>query len=108
VTEGASSNAWVVDTKNRLITRPLGREVLPGVTRAGVRDIISRTGLTLVERPFCVAEALQAQEAFNTAASATVMPVVKIDATPIGDGRPGPITRRLRETFHQHAQVSIV
>ncbi len=108
VTEGASSNAWIVDGEGRLITRPLGRALLPGVTRAGVRDMIAKAGLTLIERPFRVAEALTAKEAFNTAASATVMPVVRIDGQPIGDGRPGPITKRLREAFHHTAHLSAV
>ncbi len=108
VTEGASSNAWIVDGEGRLITRPLGRALLPGVTRAGVRDMIAKASLTLIERPFRVAEALTAKEAFNTAASATVMPVVMIDGQPIGDGRPGPITKRLRQAFHHSAHLSAV
>lgn len=106
VTEGASSNAWIIDGEGRLITRPLGRDLLPGITRAGVRQIAEKTGLTLAERPFRVAEALAAREAFNTAASATVMPVVTINGTPIGNGRPGALTLRLRAVFHDYAKQS--
>lgn len=107
VTEGASSNAWIVDGEGCLVTRQLDPAILPGVTRATVRDAIARAGLMLAERPFRVAEAQGAREAFNTAASATVMPVVRIDGRPIGGGRPGPVTEMLRKTFHQMAHFSI-
>jgi D-alanine transaminase len=107
VTEGASSNAWIVDSQGRLVTRPLGLELLPGVTRATLLDVIAASGLTLVERPFRVAEALAAREAFGTAASSTVLPVVRIDGVEIGGGRPGPVVSRLRQTFHRSAQISV-
>lgn len=106
VTEGASSNAWIVDGDGRLVTRPLGRDILPGITRRTLLDLIAREGLTLVERAFTREEALRAREAFVTSASATVMPVVRVDGTPIGDGKPGPLTRLLRQSFHQVAAVS--
>lgn len=105
VTEGASSNAWIVTDKG-LVTRTLGRALLPGVTRATVLDLAAREGLAVEERAFTVAEAQAAREAFNTAASATVMPVVTIDGKPVGDGKPGPVALKLRSTFHQVAKVS--
>jgi D-alanine transaminase len=106
ITEGASSNAWIVDAEGKLITRTLGRELLPGVTRATLLDLIARDSLAVEERAFTVAEAYQAREAFTTSASATVMPVVKIDDRLIGDGKPGAFTMRLRSSFHQVAKVS--
>lgn len=107
VTEGASSNAWIVSSTGTIITRGLGRDLLPGVTRATLLDLLARDGLAIDERPFTLAEALAAREAFTTSASATVMPVVRIDDTTIGDGRPGALAQRLRSTFHQIAEVSI-
>lgn len=106
VTEGASSNAWIVTADGRLVTRQLGTDVLPGVTRATLLDLAARDGVSVEERAFTLGEALAAREAFTTSASATVMPVVRIDDSVIGDGRPGAITTRLRATFHQVAKVS--
>lgn len=106
VTEGAASTAWIVDAGGILRTRPLSRELLPGVTRATVLDVIADIGLEFEERPFSVDEARAAREAFNTAASSVVQPVVAIDGAAIGDGKPGPVTRHLRESFHQLAARS--
>lgn len=106
ITEGASSNAWIVTAEGILVTRPLGREILPGITRSTVIDVAKAEGLNVEERPFYRAEALHAREAFITSATNTVMPVVKIDNDPIGDGRPGPLARRLRSRFHHIAEIS--
>lgn len=106
VTEGASSNAWIVKADGNLVTRQLGRDLLPGVTRATLLDLISQDGLGFEERPFTLAEAKEAREAFTTSASATVMPVVRIDGSNVGDGKPGALTLRLRSSFHQVAKVS--
>lgn len=106
VTEGASSNAWIVTRDASLVTRPTGRQILPGVTRATLIDLLARDGIALDERAFTVEEALAAREAFTTSASATVMPVVRIDRQSIGNGVPGPLSRKLRSTFHQVARVS--
>lgn len=104
VTEGASSNAWIVDAEDRLVTRHLDRAILPGVTRATLMDAIRLAGLVVVERAFTVEEAKSAREAFITSASNTVMPVVRIDDVAIGGGRPGPVALRLRTRFHQVAE----
>ena len=106
VTEGASSNAWILDARGRLVTHPRETTILAGVARATVIDVLAEAGVDLIERPFRVAEALAAREAFITSASATVMPVVKIDGTAIGDGRPGHVTQLLRSRFHQVAEIS--
>jgi D-alanine transaminase len=102
VTEGASSNAWIV-TKGEVVTRPVDNSILNGISRMVAKEAIAAQGLRLDERPFSVAEAKAAREAFVTAASQIVQPVVRIDGTAIGDGRPGPVATALRRAFHRYA-----
>ena len=83
----ASSNAWIVTGAEGVVTRQADERILAGVTRATVIDAIRSCGLALEERPFSLAEALAAREAFVTSASNTVMPVVTVDGVPVGDGR---------------------
>ena len=85
VTEGASSNAWIVDASGAVITRKLGVDILPGVTRATLLEEIEEEGMQLIERPFTLAEAHAAREAFITSATQTVMPVVRIDGRSVGE-----------------------
>lgn len=99
VTEGSSSTAFIVTKAGTLVTRPLSTALLPGITRQAVLRLADEAGLTLEERLFGVGEAKDAVEAFYTSASAFVMPVVAIDGHPVGEGRPGPHTRRLRELY---------
>ena len=99
VTEGTSSNAWIVNRDGAIVTRDLSTAILHGITRAVVLAVAREARLRVEERPFTLAEARAAAEAFITAASAYVTPVVEIDGTTIGDGRPGPLTRRLRELY---------
>lgn len=106
VTEGGSSNAWIVLKDGTVVTRHLDEHILGGVTRSTVLDLILSLGLRLQERPFCLSEAHGAAEAFVTSASATVMPVVKIDGQQVGAGKPGPVTRTLREKFHTKAEMT--
>ena len=106
VTEGASSNAWIVAADGAVITRQLGADILPGVTRATLLDTIAEEGVRLVERPFLLSEAYDAKEAFITSATQTVMPVVRIDGRSVGSGRPGPMAQQLRQKFHQFAVIS--
>jgi D-alanine transaminase len=104
VTEGGSSNAWIVTKEGALVTRPLGSDILPGVTRSVVLDAVAAKNLMLEERPFTVEEAYAAQEAFVTSASQIVMPVVRIDGRPVGTGKPGPVAAALRREFYSYAQ----
>jgi D-alanine transaminase len=106
VTEGASSNAWIVTQDRRVVTRPADNGILRGITRAVLIGVLAGQNLLFEERPFRVEEAYQAAEAFVTAASQIVMPVVRIDDRPIGEGRPGPVATLLRESFHRHAHWS--
>jgi D-alanine transaminase len=106
VTEGASSNAWIVADDGAVITRQIDAAILAGVTRATLIDVLHEEKIDFRERPFRLEEALRAREAFITSATNTVMPVVRIDGTVVGDGKPGPISRRLRSKFHQFADIS--
>ncbi len=104
VTEGSSTNAWIVDAEGRLRTRDLGANILRGITRKTLMALAAELQMTVLETPFTVAEAMSAKEAFFTAASAFITPVVKIDSVIIGDGHPGPISLRLRSLYFQRAR----
>ena len=104
VTEGTSTNAWIVTAENALVTRDAGRAILNGVTRLTVLRIAEEEGVAFHERPFSVAEAKAAREAFVTSTSSLVLPVVRIDGAPVGDGEPGPLTRRLCRLYDDHLQ----
>ena len=104
VTEGTSSTSFIVTSDNTIVTRPLSNAILPGVTRRAVIELAGRDGVALEERPFSVDEALGAREAFLTSASTFVLPVVEIDGTTIGDGRPGPIARQFRALYLAEAR----
>jgi len=99
VTEGASTNAWIVDAQGVLRTRQLDNHILPGVTRGELLPMCRQLGIDAAERPFSVAEAKSAREAFITAASIGVIPVVKIDGVTIGTGQPGEVAKRLRAAY---------
>ncbi len=106
VTEGAATNAWIVTRDGALVTRPADSGILRGVTRTTLIDLIRREGLRLDERPFSVEEARAAREAFITAASTLVMPVVQVDDAVIGNGEPGSIATALRAAFHSVAEIA--
>jgi len=106
VTEGASSNAWIVDREGRLVTRQIDNDILRGITRTTLIDLLKRESIELIERPFTVAEAKAAREAFVTSATNILMPVVRIDGQPIGNGAPGLLTTRLRSEFHSVAETA--
>jgi D-alanine transaminase len=106
VTEGASTNAWIVTQAGTVVTRPAAdHAILRGITRMVLFDAIKAQGLALEERAFTLEEAYAAREAFVTAASQIVLPVVAIDGRPIGDGKPGPIATALRREFHRYAEA---
>jgi D-alanine transaminase len=98
VTEGTSNNAYIV-TGDTIVTRHLGTEILHGITRAAVLRFAREAQMKVEERPFTLAEAQEADEAFITSASAFVTPVVEIDGAAVGSGVPGPVARRLREVY---------
>jgi D-alanine transaminase len=105
VTEGASSNAWIVTRDGKLVTRAADRGILRGITRTVTLDLIAAQQLDLEERKFTVEEAYAAREAFVTSASQLVMPVVAIDGRPVGNGAPGLLATAMRRDFHRFAEV---
>ncbi len=102
VTEGSSTNAWIVDSEGRLVTRPVSHEILNGITRLSLISLVEGQGIEVVERPFTVEELKNAREVFLTSASALATPVVKVDDHVIGNGRPGSVTSRLVEIFRAY------
>ena len=106
VTEGAASNAWIVTRDGKVVTRQADHGILRGVTRSVVIEAIRAQGLDLEERPFSVEEAYAAREAFLTSASQIVMPVVRIDGRPVGNGAPGLLSSALRRDFHRYSELS--
>jgi D-alanine transaminase len=105
VTEGSSSTAFIITKDKRIVTRPLSNAVLPGITRLSVMRLAAENGLPVEERLFRLDEAHAAAEAFLTSASMLVTPVVTIDGEPVADGRPGPLTRRLRTLYLEMADA---
>jgi len=104
VTEGASSTAFILTRDNVIVTRPNSHAVLPGCTKRAVMKIAEEENLKLEERLFSVEEAIEAQEAFLTSASSLVTPVIRIGDHTIGDGKPGPVTRRLQAIYLEMAR----
>lgn len=99
VTEGSSTNAWIVTNDNIAVTRDASQAILNGITRLSLLKVIRAAGYDFAERPFTVAEAKAAREAFLTSSTSYVMPVTRIDGAPIGEGRPGPLTLALRQHY---------
>ncbi len=104
ITEGTSANAWILDQAGVLRTRDTGANILRGVTRHTLLDVIAQAQLKVEERPFTPQEMADAKEAFITGAGSLVLPVVKIDGQPIGDGAPGPVAKRLRSLYIERAK----
>ncbi|WP_091739552.1 D-amino-acid transaminase [Phenylobacterium immobile] len=103
VTEGASSNAWIVDQDGRLRTRDTNANILRGVTRKTLIESMQTEGLMIDERPFTPGDAIAAREAFITGAGSLVLPVIAVDGRPVGDGSVGPVAMRLRNLYIEHA-----
>ncbi len=106
ITEGTSQNACIITPAGHLVTRNLGDHILPGVTRRTLIGIAQASGITVEERPFTIAEAQGAAEAFVTSATLFVMPVVQIDGLAVGDGVPGVHTMALRKAYIDHARAT--
>lgn len=104
ITEGASSNAWIVKD-GVLLTRPSSNRILTGITMTVVKEIAAGLQMKVEERAFTPEEVRSASEAFLTSATQTVIPVVSIDGYNIGSGKPGPLAIRLREAFHRTAEI---
>ena len=108
VTEGGSSSCFILTQDDVIVTRQNGSEILPGCTRKAVVKLAEERQLRIEERAFSVEEALAAKEAFITSASLFVQAVVSVDGKQVGDGKPGPMTNRLREIYVDFARVTAV
>ena len=106
VTEGSSNNAYIITKDGTLVTRNLGNEILHGITRRSVLQLAQEANIKVEERPFTLEEAKEAAEAFITSATTFVLAVVSLDGTPIGTGKPGPLTNRLRKLYIEQALAS--
>src|ERR1700722_7540463 len=106
VTEAASANAWIVPAAGTVLTRPADHAILRGITRTVLLDVIKAQGLKFEERAFTVKEAYSAREAFITSASQIVLPVVRINDQPVGNGAPGLLATALRREFHRFAETN--
>ena len=106
VTEGGSSSAFILTQDDVLVTRQNSSTILPGCTRKAVVALAEERQLRVEERPFSIEEALAAKEAFITSASLFVQAVVSIDGKTVADGKPGPMTNRLREIYVDFAKAT--
>lgn len=104
VTEGGSANVYIVTAEDEVKTRSLRANILPGVTRISLLDILREQGVDASEGAFTLEEARRAKEAFLSAASTFVMPIVQIDDAVIGDGKPGEVALKLREAYIERAK----
>ena len=104
VLEGSATNAWIVTRDGVLVTRQAESGILRGITRTTLLDVAAKQGVRVEERGFTVEEAMKAREAFVTSATKTVMPVVEINGSPVGNGHPGSVAQALRDAFFDIAE----
>ena len=104
VTEGAATTFWIVDADGAIRTRHLDQAILPGCTRGALMAELAELGVAFEERAFSLDDVKNAREAFITSATSFVKPITKIDGAPVGDGKVGPVVRRLFEIFARHVQ----
>ncbi|MFN3853514.1 MAG: aminotransferase class IV, partial [Phreatobacter sp.] len=105
VTEGSSTNAWIITKDGVLVTRFADNGILKGITRTTLFDLCERENIRIEERRFTIQEAQEAKEAFLSSATTIVMPIVEIDGRPVGNGVPGEIATELRARFHEVAEI---
>jgi D-alanine transaminase len=105
VTEGSSTNAWIITKDGVLVTRFADNGILKGITRTTLFDLCKRDNIRIEERRFTIQEAQEAKEAFLSSATTIVMPIVEIDGRPVGNGVPGEIATELRARFHEVAEI---
>ncbi|MFD2205404.1 D-amino-acid transaminase [Kiloniella antarctica] len=106
VTEGSSNNAYIITKAGTIVTRNLGNEILHGITRRAVLELANEADMEVEERAFTLDEAADAAEAFVTSATTFVTPVISLDGKAIGDGKPGPLAKRLRQLYIEQALES--
>ena len=102
VTEGSSNNAWIIRSKN-IMTRQSDNLILSGITRAVVLECAKKLNYEVITKNFTKVDAESADEAFMTSATGLITPVVKINSSQIGDGKPGNFTKSLRAEYIKRA-----
>ncbi len=105
VTEGTSNNAYIVQG-GKIITRDLSQDILSGITRSAVLRFAREAQMDVVERPFTMTEAMEADEAFVTSATTFVTSVIEVVGPALGAGKPGLVARRLREIYLDESMKS--
>lgn len=105
VTEGAATNAWIVTKAGELVTRDIGPSILNGITRLAILEAARQHDVAIVERPFTLAEALEAREAFVSSSNAHVRAVTRIDGQSIGNGHAGELTARLLDIYMDYMET---
>ena len=106
VTEGSSSNIWVLNKENQLITRNLDGKILSGITRNSISLFAKNNNITVVEKKFTQIELYNAKEVFLTSASSFIMPIIKIDDQNINQGLVGNISLELRKLYFDNFKHS--
>jgi D-alanine transaminase len=104
VTEGSSTNVWIVTEGGALVTRPPSNDILNGVTRLEIIKLAAEEGVRFEERAFTLEELRRAREVFVTSASSFVMPVTEVDDRPVANGKPGGISTKLRAAYLRHME----
>jgi len=107
VTEGAATSFWIVDAAGVLRTRHLDQVILPGCTRGALIAEMEAAGIAYSLEPFSLDEVRAAREAFLTSATSFVKPIVQIDGQDVGDGKVGPVSRRLFDVFSRHVHAGM-
>ncbi|MDC7217464.1 MAG: D-amino-acid transaminase [Spirochaetales bacterium] len=108
VTEGSSNNTYIVTKEGKIITRNLSNSILPGITRKSVLRLVEELDVEIEERPFTIEEAQNAAEAFMTAATSFVTPVIEVDGVELNGGTPGPVTKRLSEVYIEESRKASI
>ncbi|MFY7779774.1 MAG: D-amino-acid transaminase [Tagaea sp.] len=108
VTEGSSTNVWIVTEGGALVTRPPSNAILNGVTRLELIELAAAEGLKFEERSFTLEELRRAREVFVTSASSFVMPVTQVDDRPVANGKPGAVAGKLRAAYLRHMDAQVV
>lgn len=107
ITEAASANAWLVDHEGSLITHHLSNDILHGVTREAVLEVVRSNAIKVIERPFTIDDAVNARELFTTSSGALICPIIELDGVSIGDGKPGSVTRKVQKLYFEKIGVDI-
>ena len=108
ITEAASANAWLVDNEGSLITHHLSNDILHGVTREAVLEVVRSNAIKVIERPFTIDDAVNATELFTTSSGALISPIIELDGVSIGEGKPGSVTREVQKLYFEKIGVDIL